>query len=60
MNEYSNLSDFFDKEWEESDHEEYGREGEDEVRCNVDEDKVESKSIKNKYFLVGWAQVEFY
>ena len=57
MNEYSDLNDFSDDEWENSDLEEYDWEGED--HCNVYEDEVESENIKNKYLLVEWAQLEF-
>ena len=56
MNEYSDLTDFSDDEWKESDHEEHDWGEED--HCNIDDDEVESECIKNKYLLVEWAQLE--
>lgn len=50
MNEYSDLSDFSDDEWEEFDYEEYDWEGED--HSNVDEVEVKNESIKYKYLLI--------
>lgn len=56
MNEYSDLSDFSDDEWEEFDYEEYDWEGED--HSNVDEVEVVNESIKYKYLLIEQAQLE--
>lgn len=50
MNEYSDLSDFSDDEWEEFDYEEYDWEGED--HSNIDEVEVINESIKYKYLLI--------